>query len=83
MTKKQGRPLGTTSKNGVKVAVDSAKYWETRLGTIRGRKVFSSIKLEDKKVYDRLVELFDDKPVHDFMDKVARGLKVFLSPYNR
>ena len=40
MTKKQGRPLGTTRKNGFKVAVDSAKYWETRLGTIRGRKVF-------------------------------------------
>ena len=30
MKNKKGRPLGTTRKNGFKVAVDSKSYWKNR-----------------------------------------------------
>ena len=81
MTKKQGRPQGTTRENGFKVAVDNKSYWAKRYN--RKPKVLTPAALEDKKVFDNLVKLFDGKPVYSFMDKVIRGLKVFLSPYNK
>jgi len=81
MTRKQGRPLGTTRENGFKVAVDNKSYWEKRYN--RKPKVLTRITPEDKKVYSNLVKLLEGKPVYNFMDKVTRGLEVFLSPHNK
>ena len=73
MTKKQGRPLGTTRKNGFKVAVDSKSYWKNRYNKKRDIKVSS-----DSLKYVPVAWI--NKPTSSFMDKVVRGLKVFLSP---
>tara|TARA_R110002020_G_scaffold437754_3_gene648059 strand:+ start:1474 stop:1719 length:246 start_codon:yes stop_codon:yes gene_type:complete len=81
MTRKQGRPSGTTRENGFKVAVDNKSYWEKRYN--RKPKVTTPVTLEDKKVFDNFVKLLDGKPVYNFMDKVTRGLEAFLSPYNK
>jgi len=61
MKNKKGRPLGTTRKNGFKVAVDSKSYWKS-----------------DSLKYVPVAWI--NKPTSSFMDKVVRGLKVFLSP---
>ena len=68
-----GRPLGTTRKNGFKVAVDSNSYWEKRYSRERKIRV-SNDKLKPYALY-RV-----SKSTSNFMDKVVRGLEVFLSP---
>jgi len=95
MKKRKGRPKGTTRKNGFKVAVDSDSYWEKRgLSSFnkKQRMALASAELINEKerkevrslIYKRFAEvMLSKKPVNGFMDRVAKGLEKFLSPYNK